>query len=376
MKIESLTSVCSVLALCAASISTIPSHAQLSSNASVYASGLAGPRGLKFGPDGDLYVAEAGFGGSTSTAGQCTQVIPPIGPYTGGNTARISKIDKSGHLTTVASGFPSSQSADATKDTSGVADLAFLDGQLFAVLAGGGCSHGSAIPNAIVSVDTRSGSWKIVANLSQFLQTHPVLYPNIPDFEPDGTFYSLIAHDNLLYTVEPNHGQIISITPWGEMKQVMDVSKAEGHIVPTAIAEKDGNFYLGNLDTFPINPTASKILTLSSEWSSSHIPGLDPWDDPHAIHVAGSRAGFATIVGVEFGPDGLLYAIELSPAAGYPTPGFGKVVRINWKGDIEDVVTGLSVPTAMTFGPDGALYISNFGAAPAGLGQIVRATIP
>jgi hypothetical protein len=375
MKTASFASVCSALALCAASISTIPSHAQLSPNASVYASGLAGPRGLKFGPDGDLYVAEAGFGGNTSTAGQCTQVIPPIGPYTGGLTARISKIDKSGNLVTVASGFPSSQSADATKDTSGVADLAFLDGKLYAVLAGGGCSHGSAIPNAIVSVNTKSGSWKIIANLSQFLQAHPVLYPNPPDFEPDGTFYSLIAHNNLLYTVEPNHGQIISITPSGEMHQFMDVSKAEGHIVPTAIAEREGNFYVGNLNTFPINVTAAKILTLSSEPSGSHIPGLDPWDD-HVIHVAGSRAGFATVVGVEFGPDGLLYAIELSPAAGYPTPGVGKVVRINWKGDIEDVVTGLSVPTAMTFGPDGALYISNWGAAPAGMGQIVRATIP
>ena len=32
---------------------------------SVYATGLEGPRGLKFGPDGALYVAEAGLGGNT-----------------------------------------------------------------------------------------------------------------------------------------------------------------------------------------------------------------------------------------------------------------------------------------------------------------------
>src|SRR5580693_3548913 len=80
----------------------------------VIASGLEGPRGLRFGPDGYLYVAEAGTGGSESTKGQCKQVPGAPGgpgPYTGGLTARISKISPSGKVTTVASGFPSTISA-------------------------------------------------------------------------------------------------------------------------------------------------------------------------------------------------------------------------------------------------------------------------
>jgi hypothetical protein len=88
-----------------------------------------------------------------------------------------------------------------------------------------------------------------------------------------------------------------------------------------------------------------------------------------------STAGFTTVVAVDFGPDGLIYALELSDQAGNPAPGVGKVVRVTNSGQIEDVVTGLSVPTGMTFGPDGALYVSNFGAAPAGAGQILRITI-
>src|ERR1017187_4532681 len=36
----------------------------LSSNATVFASGFNNPRGLKFGPDGVLYVAEGGTGGT------------------------------------------------------------------------------------------------------------------------------------------------------------------------------------------------------------------------------------------------------------------------------------------------------------------------
>lgn len=377
VKLTRIASFCAA-ALCAASISSIPSPAQTSSNVSVFASGLAGPRGLKFGPDGDLYVAEAGFGGTNSTKPtQCMQVPSPIGPYTNGNTSRISKIDKSGKRTTVASGFPSSVSADQTKDTSGVADLAFLDGELYAVTAGGGCSHGNPeIPNMIAQVNTKTGKWKMVANLSKFLQDNPAKYPNPPDFEPDGTYYSLIAQWGRLYTVEPNHGQVFAVSTDGSVREAIDISLAEGHIVPTSIVERDNNFYVGNLGTFPINPTASKILTLSTGGSVGHIAGLDYGDDIRALKVVGSRAGFATVVAVDFGPDGLLYALELSPAAGYPAPGVGKVVRLNHEGEIEDVATGLSVPTGMTFGPDGDLYVSNFGAAPAGAGQIVRIKLP
>jgi sugar lactone lactonase YvrE len=88
-----------------------------------------------------------------------------------------------------------------------------------------------------------------------------------------------------------------------------------------------------------------------------------------------SKAGFTTVVAIDIGPDGLMYALELSDMAGNPAPGQGKVVRVNRDGTIEDVVTGLIVPTGMTFGPDNALYISNVGATPTGPGQILRIPI-
>jgi len=118
-------------------------------NVTVFATGLNNPRGLKFGPDGNLYVAEGGIGGVDSTEGCCEQVIPPVGPYTGSVTgSRISKIDANGVRTTAVDNLPSSQTSVATGNlTSGAADIAFIGDTLYILLAGAGCSHGvSQVP--------------------------------------------------------------------------------------------------------------------------------------------------------------------------------------------------------------------------------------
>jgi len=50
------------------------------------------------------------------------------------------------------------------------------------------------------------------------------------------------------------------------------------------------------------------------------------------------------------------------------------VVRLNRHGGWDPVITGLSFPTAMTFGPDSNLYISNkgFGQPTNTAGEILR----
>lgn len=48
--------------------------ADLSAKGSRHATGLDTPRGLKFGPDGKLHVAEAGTDGQTSTAKICPEL--------------------------------------------------------------------------------------------------------------------------------------------------------------------------------------------------------------------------------------------------------------------------------------------------------------
>src|SRR3954447_6230400 len=122
-----------------------------SSNVSVFITGLEFPRGLTFGPDLNLYVAEGGNGGNMSTVGQCKQVPPPIGPYTGGFTARISKITINASLIpggleltpvnriTFVGHLPSDQTSPESGGlVSGVADVKFINYTLYALIAGAG----------------------------------------------------------------------------------------------------------------------------------------------------------------------------------------------------------------------------------------------
>ncbi len=332
------------------------------SNVTIFATGLNNPRGLKFGPDGNLYVAEGGVGGTNSTVGTCDQVPFPIGPYTGSTTgARISKIDQNGNRTTFVDNLPSSQtSADSGFLVSGVADVAFIGDTLYAILSGAGCSHGVAgTHNAILRVNA-DGTTTEITNLSAFQQANPVKNPEPDDFEPDGTWYSMVAVRGDLYAVEPNHGELDKITTDGKITRVTDISASQGHNVPTAIAY-DGNFYVGNLNTFPIVEGSSKVLKITPSG-----------------RIEVSVEGLTTVLGVAFDHESRMYILENTTGNPFPTPFTGKILRVNHSGAVETIASGLFLPTAMTFGPDGALYVSNigFGQPPIGLGQIVRIEVP
>ena len=330
----------------------------------VYATGLNNPRELKFGPDGYLYVAEGGTGGNISTIGLCDQAAgAPAGPgpYTGSLTGgRISKIDANGVRTTVTDNLPSSQTSPGFGSLiSGVADVEFVGNTLYALLGGAGCSHGVAsIPNGIVRVNS-NGTWTMIADLSTWQKTHPVAHPEEDDFEPDGTWYSMINVRGDLYAVEPNHGEMVKVTTSGNISRVVDISATQGHIVPTVVAYH-GNFYISNLNTFPITGGASSIYKVTPDGTISVV-----------------ATGFNAVLGLAIDQQNRMYVLENTAGPSFPTfptPGFGRIIRVDPSGNRTVIASGLNLPTGLTIGPDGKLYVSNwgFGPPPIGIGEVLQ----
>jgi hypothetical protein len=328
---------------------------------SVFASGFNNPRGLRFGPDGYLYVAEGGTGGSNSTIGRCDQV-PGVGPYTGGRTgSRISKISPSGSVSTVIDHLPSSSTnVPSGQLTSGVADVEFIGHKLYGLLTGAGCSHGvPSIPNQVFRVN-RNGSYTTIANLSAYYKRHPTANPEPDDFEPDGTPYSMVDVRGDLYVVEPNHGSLDRVSLDGRIRRVVDFSATYGHIVPTSVSYH-GDFFVGNLGTFPVVPGAEQIIKVA--------PGgrLRTW-----------LTGLTTVLGNVWDRD-RLYVLESTTVPGDPTPFTGRIRRFDPSGRITTIADSLFLPSGITLGPDGNLYVSNVGFGPlalvAGQGQVLKVKI-
>jgi len=223
----------------------------------------------------------------------------------------------------------------------------------------------ASVPNAVIHVHANS-SWGLIANLSRFLMNHPVANPDHADFEPDGTWYSMVAVGDDLFAVEPNHQELDRVSPMtGVVSRIVDFSirypgptNWQG---PTTITYHNGDFYVGTLSPFPIGQGSSKVFKITPTGQISVF-----------------RGNLTTILGLAFDSADRLYVLENTTGRQFPTPGTGKVIRIDPSGNRTLIASGLFLPTAMTFGPDGALYVSNVGFGPPanGLGQVLKITIP
>lgn len=301
----------------------------------VVASGLANVRGFTWATDGTLYAGLAGTGG-----GNVGVVAATPTAFSGGKTASIVKI-ANGCVATVVDGLPSSE-LTAFGWFWGVMDLAFMNNQLYVLEGGGGPIHGNPDQPSGVYRLQADGTLALVADLGSWVDTHaPAVLP--PEgFPNEGSLYAMIAGPDALFVSDAVDGQILRVTPGGDISRFADLS--EGHLVPTALAPApDGGIFVGYETAVPFADGTSKVSHIAADGTVS-----DAW------------TGLTTVTGVAVGPDGTLYASEMSTGntdqAPYLQPKRGKIVKQTGPGSQTEVATGLDAPGMIHFGADGALY--------------------
>ncbi len=327
----------------------------------LFAGGLDNPRGFTWDSDGTMFVATAGTGGSVEFTSATSNEATPI-PDFAGTTASVVRIAVRDDVVTlgcplvVASGLPSTRGMNGHDQ--GPADVALLGGQLYVLQDGGDSAMlFPEFPNGVYAVNS-DGTLTLVADIRDWIQRNPVAHLAY-DQGPEGETFAMIAGDSFLWVVESNSGQVLKVTPAGEISRVADLS--EGHPVPTAIAPApDGGVYVSFLTPAPYVDGSSKVVK------------VDPVGNVTTVWT-----GLTMVTGLAVTPAGDLYALEMSTGndaqAPYVHPNSGRIVKQTGPSTLSVVVVGLDYPISMAAGPDGALYVSTpaFG-ADTDIGGIVR----
>ena len=313
---------------------------------------------MRIGPDGMIYIAEAGTGGDN--------IVGPAGhQYHSGLTGRISKVDPAaGTRTTIADKLPSSTRAD--EGTSGPADVAFIASQLYYLQSEAGTQFGfPSDPSGVYKVNA-NGTVTLVADIGAFNRANPVndVTSGVQkDVSPDGVPYSMTVRDGAFYVVDGNQNQIMEITTSGAISRL---NEFPGHPVTTGTTYSDaGPFYVAAFGQTPYAPAGGKVYQVG-------VP-TGTW--------AAVASGFSALTDAEFGLGGKLYALQFGEQASDPngpplTLSSGKILGVDLStGKLTPLVNGLTFPTALIFSGDTA-YVANGGLSIPGLidGEIWKIT--
>ena len=336
------------------------------------AGGLANPRGMTVGPDGALWVAEAGSGGS----GPCIPG-PEGGPVCLGATGAIARVDPwSGRVRRVVSGLPSLAAAPgspgAGTNAAGPQDVSFgpFGAAWFTVGLGGDTVARDALgPGGQglgrLYVRAPFGRVHSVADLAAY-ETQ-----NNPDgvTPPDSNPYSVDARNPWRVLVTDAGGNdLLRVRPWGRVSTVTvfpgGVANAPPFVgvpfqaVPTGVVRRRGGVaYVGQLTGFPFPVGLANVYAVQRDGTTTVKVG-----------------GLTTVVDVALGRHGRLYVLQISTAglAGPPSP--GKLLRIDPDGTQTELAAGqLTEPTGLAVSRRGDVYVANNGGSPTD-GEIVKIT--
>jgi hypothetical protein len=323
---------------------------------SVVASGLNNPRGLAFGPDGGLYITEAGVAAGT---GPSTLVRGE--PYTYTTTGSVTRYF-GGVQSRVMTGLASDYGA-TSGDVVGPNGIAFGAGGTPIIAIGGG------VDPTVRATDLAPGgvnlSRLLIGSTSVDLGAYEAA--NNPAGGPlDSDPWHVARLSDVTLVTEAGGNSLLRVADDGSISTVASfASRALGgpfptEPVPTGIAVgPDGAYYVGELTGFPFPSGEARIYRIEAGSAPTIF-----------------ASGFTMISDLAFGADGSLYALEYD-SNGLLAPGSGGALwKVGDDGSRSLVFDGgLVNPTGLAIGSDG-FYVSNFGAS-SGDGQVLRiAPIP
>jgi hypothetical protein len=303
------------------------------------ASGLQGSLGAVVGPDGALYVAEAGTGGDiVTTPPEDFPADEPVPTF--GLTGRVSRIDpETGERTTVGEGIGS---LGGPEGAGGAVDVAFIGSTMYVLTTGGANYFGQEDwPNGIYRVN--GDNVDLIADISEFNDENPV---DFPDAAPGGNPFALDVRGSEFLVTDGNYNRVLRVATNGNIS----ILTSYDNIVPTGIeAGASGPVLVTNFGPFPHTPENSFVNSITFPGGASQ-------------QAAG---GVAQLIDVEDGPDDGTFVLSFGDPATDPegppaTPFSGQILTLE-DGTMSTLVTGFMLPTSLDFSDDTAYVTTLLG---------------
>jgi hypothetical protein len=325
---------------------------------SVVASNLNNPRGLNWGPNDSLYIAEAGKGGN----GPCAKT--PEGFACIGRSGAITRVDEDGEQTRVVRYLPSYAPKNGMFAT-GPHDVSASNGSLWFTtgLAGGPKLREAFGKDRRLGYVLRARPEGVVHRVADIAAYEAAANPDGGpiDTNPYGILKrgggAIVADagGNALLKVKRD-GEISTLATFPDRLVNFQGQQIPMDAVPTSVAQgPDDDYYVGQLTGFPFPVGGARVYRVPRGGGKLEI---------HA-------RGFTNIIDVAFDEKGRLLVLEIAHNGLLAKKPFGALLRVKKGGERTVIYDDLFFPGGVAVGEDGAYYVTNCGVC-AGTGEVLR----